>query len=30
MLEAEMNNHLGYEKYARDDEPNYRNGTFNG
>ena len=27
MLEAEMNEHLGYEKYARDDEPNYRNGT---
>ena len=22
-----MNEHLGYEKYARDDEPNYRNGT---
>ncbi len=27
MLETEMNEHLGYEKYARDDEPNYRNGT---
>ena len=27
MLETEMNDHLGYEKYARDDEPNYRNGT---
>ncbi|MCI7025374.1 MAG: IS256 family transposase [Succinatimonas sp.] len=27
MLEAEMNEHLGYEKYERDDEPNYRNGT---
>ena len=25
MLEAEMNEHLGYEKYERDDEPNYRN-----
>ncbi len=22
-----MNNHLGYEKYARDDESNFRNGT---
>ena len=27
MLETEMGEHLGYEKYARDDEPNYRNGT---
>ena len=27
MLEAELDEHLGYEKYARDDEPNYRNGT---
>ncbi len=27
MLEAEMNEHLGYEKYERDDEPNYRYGT---
>ncbi len=27
MLETEMNEHLGYEKYERDDEPNYRNGT---
>lgn len=27
MLETEMNDHLGYEKYTRDDEPNYRNGT---
>ena len=27
MLEAEMNEHLGYEKYERDDEPNYHNGT---
>ena len=27
MLETEMNEHLGYEKYARNDEPNYRNGT---
>ena len=26
-LEFEMNEPLGYEKYARDDEPNYRNGT---
>ena len=27
MLETEMNDHLGYEKQARDDEPNYRKGT---
>lgn len=27
MLEAEMNDHLGYEKYERSEEPNYRNGT---
>ena len=27
MLEAEMDNHLGYEKYERSEEPNYRNGT---
>ncbi len=27
MLETEMNDHVGYEKYARDDEPNCRNGT---
>lgn len=27
MLEAEMDNHLGYEKYKRSEEPNYRNGT---
>ena len=27
MLETEMNVHLGYKKYARDVEPNYRNGT---
>jgi len=27
MLEAEMDNHLGYEKYERSDEKNYRNGT---
>ena len=27
MLETEMNEHLGYENYARDVEPNYRNGT---
>lgn len=26
MLEAEMDDHLGYEKYERSDEPNYRNG----
>ena len=27
MLEAEMDNHLGYGKYERSDETNYRNGT---
>ena len=27
MLEAEMDNHRGYEKYERSEEPNYRNGT---
>lgn len=27
MLEAEMNNHLGYEKYERSEVPNYRNGS---
>lgn len=27
MLEAEMDNHLGYDKYERSEEPNYRNGT---
>lgn len=27
MLESEMDEHLGYEKYERSDEPNYRNGT---
>jgi putative transposase len=27
MLEAEMDNHLGYERYERSDEQNYRNGT---
>ena len=27
MLETEMNNHLGYDRYERSDEPNYRNGT---
>lgn len=27
MLEAEMDDHLGYEKYERSTEPNYRNGT---
>lgn len=27
MMEAEMDDHLGYEKYERSDEKNYRNGT---
>ena len=27
MLQAEMDEHLGYEKYGRSEEPNYRNGT---
>ncbi len=27
MMEAEMDDHLGYEKYERSSEPNYRNGT---
>lgn len=27
MLESEMNEHLGYEKYERSEESNYRNGT---
>ena len=27
MLEAEMDDHLGYDKYGRSSEPNYRNGT---
>lgn len=27
MLDAEMDDHLGYEKYERSDESNYRNGT---
>ena len=27
MLEAEMDDHLGYEKYERSEEPNYRNST---
>lgn len=27
MMEAEMDDHLGYEKYERSPEPNYRNGT---
>ena len=27
MLEAEMDGHLGYDRYERSDEPNYRNGT---
>ena len=27
MLEAEMDDHLGYKKYERSTEPNYRNGT---
>ncbi len=27
MLEAEMDDHLGYDRYGRSGEPNYRNGT---
>lgn len=27
MLETEMDGHLGYDRYERSDEPNYRNGT---
>ena len=27
MMEAEMNEHLGYESYERSNNPNYRNGT---
>ena len=27
MMEAEMDDHLGYDRYARSDSPNYRNGT---
>ena len=27
MMEAEMDNHLGYNRYERSAEPNYRNGT---
>ena len=27
MLQAEMDEHLGYEKYGRSEEANYRNGT---
>ena len=27
MLETEMDNHLGYDRYERSGEPNYRNGT---
>ena len=27
MLESEMDEHLGYNKYERSDEPNYRNGS---
>lgn len=27
MLESEMNEHLGYNKYERSKESNYRNGT---
>lgn len=27
MLEAEMNEHLGYDKYERSEENNYRNGS---
>lgn len=26
MMESEMNNHLGYERYERSDETNYHNG----
>ena len=28
MMETEMDDHLGYEKYERSDEKNYRNGTM--
>ena len=27
MMKTEMDDHLGYEKYERSDEKNYRNGT---
>lgn len=27
MLETEMDNHLGYDRYERCGEPNYHNGT---
>lgn len=27
MMDSEMNEHLGYERYERSEEPNYRNGT---
>ena len=27
MMEDELDEHLGYEKYERSDNPNYRNGT---
>lgn len=27
MMEVEMDDHLGYDKYERSDEPNYRNGS---
>ena len=27
MMEAELDNHLGYESYERSDNPDYRNGT---
>ena len=27
MLKTEMDNHLGYDRYERSSEPNYRNGT---
>ena len=27
MLETEMDSHLGYDRYERSGEPNYRNGT---
>ena len=29
MMEAEIDEHLGYDKYERSSEPNYRNGTKN-
>lgn len=27
MLETKIDNHLGYDRYERSSEPNYRNGT---